>query len=390
MMKEVQALKEFVSELKVTKEEVAFVFEQKIDRILLLGKATEALAETISQLVPAGTPCLGVGLHKIEVGPIQILKGDHPYFGKNSFQSGHAVKNFLEESKDHETMAVFLSGGASSLVELPIDEFTEAEVTEMAKTMIQNGETIEAVNQVRRELSQFKNGGMLMHFRGKKIINIVINDVPSQQIEYVGSGPTCFQDDYPPDIQLGQKWKTFLEGSRRLWHRRKQDASKEVQIENHQIGTVEKMFFKLGHRFPEATFLRPPFNGTGSDCYDDLAKKATKLKKGQILIGGGEINVPTTAKGEGGRCSEFVLQMATRLCAKKKFLIIALATDGQDGNSKSAGGWIDSEIYKNFSHEIPEYLMKHLSGQFLKEQQLEMVTGPTGTNIMDLYLIKKI
>ena len=110
------------------------------------------------------------------------------------------------------------------------------------------------------------------------------------------------------------------------------------------------------------------------------------------LLAGGETTVTVKGGGRGGRNQELVLTAAQPLAAFPVAAVIAsLATDGFDGNSDAAGGVADDRTLAR-ARELglappSAFLGENDSGSFLGPLGDLIVTGPTGTNVMDLTVL---
>ncbi|MGZ5488841.1 MAG: MOFRL family protein, partial [Candidatus Aminicenantales bacterium] len=69
------------------------------------------------------------------------------------------------------------------------------------------------------------------------------------------------------------------------------------------------------------------------------------------------------------------------------WLILSLGTDGIDGPTDAAGAWADPRTIKS-AHALglapAQYLDDNDSYGFFKQTGNLIMTGPTGTNVMDL------
>ena len=75
--------------------------------------------------------------------------------------------------------------------------------------------------------------------------------------------------------------------------------------------------------------------------------------------------------------------------SKSDVVFVSAGTDGVDGNSPAAGAWTDGNTVAKASGmnlSIDEFLADCNSFQFFKTLDQSIVTGPTGTNVMDLYI----
>ncbi|MEM3965722.1 MAG: MOFRL family protein, partial [Thermoplasmata archaeon] len=68
----------------------------------------------------------------------------------------------------------------------------------------------------------------------------------------------------------------------------------------------------------------------------------------------------------------------------------SIGTDGIDGPTDAAGAVADySTLIKSSEYEIMEYLNNNDSYSFFKKMGTLIITGPTGTNVMDVQIFLK-
>jgi glycerate-2-kinase len=69
-------------------------------------------------------------------------------------------------------------------------------------------------------------------------------------------------------------------------------------------------------------------------------------------------------------------------------LVISTGTDGIDGKWKGAGGWIYGDM--GDAREALDALDKNDTGNFLLENGLDIVSGPTGNNLLDIFIYLRL
>ncbi|MHA1861931.1 MAG: MOFRL family protein, partial [Candidatus Ranarchaeia archaeon] len=107
------------------------------------------------------------------------------------------------------------------------------------------------------------------------------------------------------------------------------------------------------------------------------------------LVFGGETTVTVRGRGKGGRNQELAVAGARLLKAANTFLA-SVATDGVDGNVPVAGGIIDWKTIRRAKKkglDVEHYLRNNDCYSFLKSLGDIIVTGATGTNVMDLQIL---
>jgi hydroxypyruvate reductase len=104
------------------------------------------------------------------------------------------------------------------------------------------------------------------------------------------------------------------------------------------------------------------------------------------LVSGGELPATVHGDGLGGRNSEFVVRMADALRdAPGRWCVLSFATDGDDGNSGAAGGWLDPRRLR--PDEAAGALARSDTASLLDRKGRLFRTGPTETNLMDLRVL---
>jgi glycerate 2-kinase len=108
------------------------------------------------------------------------------------------------------------------------------------------------------------------------------------------------------------------------------------------------------------------------------------------LIAGGETTVTVTGNGLGGRNTELALAFAREIKGRKGLTLLSAGTDGTDGPTDAAGAIVDGETLiraEAFGLDIETNLAANDSYHFLEKTHDLLITGPTGTNVMDLQII---
>jgi len=121
----------------------------------------------------------------------------------------------------------------------------------------------------------------------------------------------------------------------------------------------------------------------------DKAKNYSKESGKYVFISGGETTVTIKGSGKGGRNQEMVLGSVECL-ADTDIVFASFATDGIDGKSDAAGAIADGfslmEANKKDLNPI-EFLSDNDSYEFFNKLEDLLMTGPTGTNVMDIQII---
>ncbi len=136
--------------------------------------------------------------------------------------------------------------------------------------------------------------------------------------------------------------------------------------------------------------------GEAREVGQSLARRAIEDHGGatgrRCLIAGGETTVTVRGDGVGGRNTELALAAALALDGRPTIALASLATDGDDGPTGAAGAVATGETVargRALGLDAADYLARNDSARFFERAGGLLVTGPTRTNVADLYCILK-
>ncbi len=144
----------------------------------------------------------------------------------------------------------------------------------------------------------------------------------------------------------------------------------------------------------EPILLRKEVYGNARSAGVKLIEKASderkKAGKSIALIAAGETTVEVKGNGIGGRNQEMVLASLEELSKIEQAIFIALDSDGKDGSSNAAGAIADSSSLaraKELGLEPKVFLENNDSFHFFEKLSDAIITGLTGSNVADLYVV---
>ena len=111
------------------------------------------------------------------------------------------------------------------------------------------------------------------------------------------------------------------------------------------------------------------------------------LKAPACIISGGETTVTIRGEGKGGRNQEFALAAAIDIAGLKDTLILSVGTDGTDGPTDAAGALADGSTCDRSKIDAKQALAKNDSYPFFEKLGDLVMTGSTGTNVMDIHVV---
>ncbi len=314
---------------------------------------------------------------------MELVVGDHPIPGAASFSAGRRALEKAATAR-HRLIAL-ISGGGSALCEHPIDGIPSSFIREVNAHLLDSGASIDEMNLVRRHLSAVKNGG-IARAASAPIATYVISDVCGADLSVVASGPTL-PGPSDPDAAIAAMVHHGVEVPEEI-----RDAVRS-QPEADIGGPVELV--ADGHTATRAMIERAAGEGLDAVQDDEWVEGSVEEALDRFLdragpgltVAAGEPEVTVTGDGAGGRNTHAALLAASRL-EGSDFVFGAFATDGIDGNTRCAGAIVDGGSLERGGDPKPA-LERSDSATYLERTGDLVVTGPTGTNVADIWALWK-
>lgn len=287
----------------------------------------------------------------------------HPLVSHKSMESAEALIRMMEQMQEDDLFIFCLSGGASAMIEKPIEGLSLEDFQKVSKALLGSGIDIKALNSVRKSISQIKGGKLASHTKANGIV-LVLSDVIGGDLHTIGSAP--MRNGRFPHHIIGnnrialETIKTSIEG---------------------EVETVEIMTTTLDQSSAEA-----------ARYIADIIQRYDQKYASFCLLFGGETTTEVKGNGQGGRNQELALRLLLAECVTEKIAILCAGSDGIDGNSPATGAVVDRDIYTSMKekHLDPKvYLDNSDSYGFFSQLGYDLTTGATGTNVMDFIMVLK-
>ncbi|MCG8432697.1 MAG: DUF4147 domain-containing protein [Gammaproteobacteria bacterium] len=323
---------------------------------------------------------------------ISHIAAGHPLPDENSIKAGYELLTFLRAAANEE-IVFLISGGASSLVELPPDGVSLAELRRVNRWLLGSGLPIGQINAVRKQLSCIKGGRLVEFLENKPALTLLISDVPDDDVANIGSGPLYFEEHAALTADL-PAWVTSIVERAGLADRPNERRGNGIQhriIARNRDGIDAVVAAAKQKGIPVWSYYEP-LEGDAEVAGRGCANFILQAESG-LHVWGGETTVKLPDQpGRGGRNQTFALAAAEILKGREDALLLALGTDGSDGAGEDAGAIVDGGTIMRgelSGLDPKECLQRADAGTFLAASGDLIYTGPTGTNVMDLVIAYK-
>ncbi len=372
-----------------------------------IGKAAIPMMDALNARVPLVD---GLAVTKFasdaNTGLYPVIEGGHPIPDARSLQAGERVLEFVSSLEEDDTLVCLISGGGSALVTAPYVPLEDLQT--LTALLLSSGARIDEINILRRQLDRLKGGGLATATKAK-VISLILSDVIGNPLEAIASGPTTpdpttkvdavtvlkkyqLEKQVPKLILETLKSGSLLRGFQQL------AVGNHNQVQNIIIGDNKLAALAASKRAEKEGFhaeiLTNELQGEAREVGRELAHRlrvdrSTK-RRPFCLIAGGETTVTIKGNGKGGRNQELALAAVTQLADLKNVMLVALATDGDDGPTDAAGAVVTGESArraKALRLGTTGHLARNDAYSFFEKLGDLLKTGPTGTNVNDLIFL---
>ena len=366
--------------------------------LVAVGKAAWEMAksakECLKQEIYDGIVVTKYGHVKTEIEGITCLEAGHPVPDENSLLATEKVLEMTRGLKAEDTVIFLLSGGGSALFESPYVEAEELQ--KITEQLLHSGADIVEMNTIRKRLSRVKGGRFAKWCEPAQIKAIILSDILGDPLDMIASGPaTADHSTCQEALRIAKKYDLQLsEAARKCLQ--EETPKKLTNVETQIIGSVRELCkaaqekcTELGY---EPHFLTDQLNCEAKEAGRFLAAiaKSHLDKKKIAFIAGGETVVHVSGNGLGGRNQEFVFAAAREIAGKSRIAMISVGSDGTDGPTDAAGGYVDGDSYGQLQTIGIDYdyvLNNNDVYHGLSAINGLIFTGPTGTNVNDVAIV---
>ena len=391
---------------------------RRIRRIVVVGagKASGSMAQA-AEAVLDGVPIEGLvavkGPREPGPGRVRVVDAGHPIPDARGEAAGAEILRLARDAGPDDLVLCLISGGGSALTPAPVAGVTLAEKQAVTRLLLESGATINELNAVRKHLSRLKGGQLARAAFPAPVVSLLLSDVIGDPLDVIASGPTApdpttfgdalgILDRFALRTRLPASVRTHLEAGARgeVEETPKPGDPALAGVTNVVIGNnglvVDAAVAEARRLGLTPCLLTRRIQGEAREVARVFAALLDETTRGGLvrgrpacLIAGGETTVTIRGRGTGGRCQEFVLALAPELAAMRDVVVLAAGTDGSDGPTDAAGAVADpTTIARARANGIDAQraLAENDSGSFFAALGDLVITGPTGSNLMDVYL----
>lgn len=392
---------------------------REIQRVIVVGagKASARMAVAIEEIL--GDVISG-GLINVKYGhgeplrKITVWEAGHPVPDHCGIEGTRRLLSLVEDAQENDLVICLISGGGSSLLPLPAQGIDLPSKQETTQALLKSGATIHEVNSVRKHISKVKGGRLAQAAAPARVVSLILSDVIGDDLDVIASGPTVPDTTefataldvlarYNLTEHVPDKVLSHLEAGARG---EKPETPKpgdavfrnvvNVIIANNAsaISAAADKSRSLGY---ESLVLSSFVQGEAREVARVMAAIAREISitgrpipRPACVIAGGETTVTLKGKGVGGRNQELALAASLDLENIDNILLLAAGTDGTDGPTDAAGAMVSGDtlsVARQLGLSARDYLSNNDSYHFFQALGDLVMTGPTGTNVMDIILL---
>jgi glycerate 2-kinase len=344
---------------------------------------------------------------------VEVIEADHPVPSAASLDAARRLVALAERLGPGDLLITAFTGGSSALACLPPDGVPFAAKQRLHMLLLESGASVAEINSVRKHVSAIKGGRLAARAAGAAILNLTVSDVVGDPVDLLCDPAVEDTSTTSAAIATLRRYGLWSEVSPEIRDYLHSEQSESPALADRDITTVvlitgagvlggmEDCVRALGWR-PAVLGSQIEGEAAGLGAFlgtlaAESSARGQPFTPGTVLVAaGGEATVtirrPTAAVvGLGGPNQEMALAFAR--AAARGGAVVAGAfvdSDGSDGGTDAAGGCVDSTTAPRAEQVavcLDDAIAAHDSASALSRLGDQIRTGPTGTNVSDLWAI---
>lgn len=349
--------------------------------------------------------------HSEPLKKIIVKEAGHPVPDRSGLEAARGILRIAEQAGEDDLIIVLLTGGASALLPLPAFGLRLLDKQKASALLMNSGATIDEINTVRKHLSAIKGGFLAAAAHPAPVLTLIISDVVGNSLSTIASGPAAPDPSTFADaLRVIGKYGLSDEMPQRVMSVLRSGSKGELAetpkpgeplFERTKNIIIADNFAALQAAAAKARALgfRPIIlsssitgntreaAGFFASVLKEIKGSGNPVKPPACVLMGGETTLKITGKGLGGRNQEFALSLAMALESSPGIHALSAGTDGTDGPTEAAGAYALPDTLGragSLGLEPEKHLARNGSYSFFKKTDGLFITGPTGTNVMDI------
>jgi glycerate 2-kinase len=375
--------------------------------VLAVGKAAGGMArgalDAIGDRIDRGIILTKYGHISEPVEGFESFEANHPTPDQAGLDATARILEAVSGLAERDVVIALVSGGGSALLELPRDGVSLEDMQEVTQGLMHRGAGIHDLNTVRRALSKVKGGGLRRAIGPARCVTLLLSDVLGNDPATIASGPTVQAQASSGDALevLDRFGIRDVASANVLSALVGDDGDDPIDTSRDVVAVIadNETFVTAIAEHAKRDGLRvqilpDPYEDDAADLGREMVDLARTVRHDvDVLIRGGEATVEVTGDGTGGRNTEMALAAAIALEGNHRWWVASLASDGDDGNSGATGAVADGNTVHRArvaGIDPVNALRRNDSATVFREVGGLIETGPTGTNVNDVYIALRI
>ncbi|MEN9938559.1 MAG: hypothetical protein RLZZ387_5138 [Chloroflexota bacterium] len=389
----------------------ADVLGDRLSAGLVVTKHDRATLTSGDGLPTGGEPPPAVGGQR---SAVEVIAGGHPIPDARSAEAGQRAAQLLAAAGERDLVLLLVSGGGSALLTLPVPGVALDDMQGLTRQLLASGASINEINTLRKHLDQVKGGGLARLAHPAALAALVLSDVVGNPLDVIASGPavpdtTTFADAWGVLTRYGLEASApaaILAHLRRGLAGEVPDTPKpgdpamrgvaHVLVGSNALAAEAAMAAARAEGFGTlllTTHLQGEAREAGrvlAAVAHEVAASGSPIPRPACIVAGGETTVTLRGNGRGGRNQELALGALADLAGLEGAVLVALATDGDDGPTDAAGAVVTGESLaraRALGLDPAAHLARNDSYPLFAALGDLLLPGPTQTNVNDLAFV---
>ena len=389
------------------------------DRILVAGAGkagapmARALEDLLGDRIADGVIVVKEG-HGLPLSHVRIHEASHPVPDQRGIKGAEEILSLVKDAGERDLVLCLISGGGSALLVAPAEGVSLEDKQEVTRLLLSCGADIHEINTIRKHLSRAKGGGLARFAFPATVVSLILSDVIGDDLNVIASGPAVpdtstfddtrqvlekynIQDEVPASVR--KRIEQGLQGN--IEDTPKAGDAVFQRCYSELVGTNIQALKAAGTKAEELGYQTLILSSTVEGEAREVARvltaiarevqgSANPLSTPACILCGGETTVTIQGEGKGGRNQELALAAALVIDGMQNVVVLAGGTDGNDGPTDAAGAMADGRtLARSRAQGLDplDYLRRNDSYNFFQPLDDLVITGPTRTNVMDVYMV---